>query len=112
VKLENDHHQLGLPWKHKSVNLPNNCEFAFRRLRYLKKRFQHNLHLFEKYRETVNGYVSSGYARRVPCNEQETVKDTSVWYVPHHLAFHPQKPGKVRVVFGCAAKIKGNSLND
>jgi len=31
VKLVNGHYQLGLPWRHKSVNLPNNREFAFRR---------------------------------------------------------------------------------
>jgi len=37
-------------------NLPNNCEFAFGRLHYLKKRFQCDPHLFEKYRDTINGY--------------------------------------------------------
>jgi len=62
VKHVSGHYQLGMPW-HKSVNLPNNCEFAFGRLRYLKKRFCHDPHLFEKYRDTINGYVSSGYAR-------------------------------------------------
>ena len=112
VKLVNGHYQLGLPWRHKSVNLPNNREFAFGRLRYLKKRFQRDPHLFEKYRDTINGYVSSGYARQVPCSEQENVKDSPVWYLPHHPVFHPQKPGKARVVFDCAAKFKGTSLND
>ena len=99
VKLVNSHYQLGFPWRHKSVNLPNNREFAFGRLRYLKKRFQPDSHLFEKYRDTINGYVSSGYARQVPCCAQENVKDSPVWYLPHHPVFHPQKPGKARVVF-------------
>ena len=112
VKLVNGHYQLGLPWKRKSVSLPNNREFALGRLRYLKKRLQRDLHLFEKYKDTINGYVSSGYARRVPCNEEEAMKDTPVWYLPHHPVFHPQKPGNVRVVFDCAAKFKGTSLND
>ena len=112
VKLVNGHYQLGLPWRHKSVNLPNNRELALGRLHYLKKSFQRDPHLFKKYRDTINGYVSSGYARRVPCIEQEAVKDTPVWYLPHHPVFHAQKPGKVRVVFDCAAKFKGTSLND
>lgn len=48
VKLVKGHYQLGLPWWHKSINLPNNCEFTMRRLCYLKKRFQHDLNLFKK----------------------------------------------------------------
>ena len=44
VKLVNGHYQLGLPWKFKSVSLPNNRDFAMGRLRHLKKRFQHDPH--------------------------------------------------------------------
>lgn len=112
VKLVNGHYQLGLPWKRKLVNLPNNREYALGRLRYLQKRFQRHPRLFEQYKDTISGYVSSGYARRVPCNEEMAVKCLPVWYLPHHPVFHPQKPGKVRVVFDCAAKFKGTSLND
>lgn len=75
VNLVNGHSQLGLLWKHNTVNLPNNREFVLERLRYLKKRFQRNPHLFEKYKDTINGYVSSGYAREGPWEEQEMVKD-------------------------------------
>ena len=79
VKLVNGHYRLGLPWRHKSVNPPDNPEFALGRLRYLKKRFQRDPHLFKKYRDTINGYVSSGYARRVPCNKQVAMKDAPVF---------------------------------
>ena len=34
------------------------------------------------------------------------------WYLPHHPLYHPQKPGKVRVVFDCGAKWRGTSVND
>lgn len=34
------------------------------------------------------------------------------WYLPHHAVFHPRKPDKLRVVFDCAAKFRGTSLND
>ena len=112
VKIVNGHYQLGLPWRKKSVRLPNSREFAMKRLNNLKKRFQRDPHLFEKYKETIDCYVSSGYARQVPHEELEVNEDTPVWYLPHHPVFHPQKPGKVRVVFDCAAKFKGTSLND
>ena len=92
VKIVDGHYQQGLPWKHKSLRLPNNREFAMTRLNHLRKRFQRETHLFEKYKETINEYVSSGYARLVPHGELEVDEDTPVWYLIHHPIFHPQKP--------------------
>ena len=34
-----------------------------------------------------------------------------MWYLPHHPITHPMKPGKVRIVFDCAAKYHEISLN-
>ena len=49
VKLVLGHYQLGLPWRYSPASLPNNRAFAMGRLRHLKKRFQRDPHLFEKY---------------------------------------------------------------
>ena len=34
------------------------------------------------------------------------------WYLPHHGVFHPQKQGKIRVVFDAASLHDGVSLNN
>ena len=80
-------------------------------MRFLEKRFQKDASLFEKYRLTIDDYISKGHARMVP-EEQVDVVDKPLWYLPHHPVFHPQKPGKVRVVFDCAARFCDTSLND
>ena len=49
------------------------------------------------------------HARKVTTEEQV---QREKWYLPHHPVFHPQKPGKVRVVFDCLAKYRGSFLND
>ena len=54
-------------------------------------------------------YLADGHARRVPPEELH-VKDRRLWYLPHHHVLN--KPGKTRVVFDCAAKYRGTSLND
>ena len=42
---------------------------------------------------------------------QMSPEDSDTWYIPHHGVYHPQKPGKIRVVFECSAKFVGLSLN-
>ena len=38
-------------------------------------------------------------------------EEGDAWYIPHHGVYHPHKPGKIRVVFDCSAKLMGLSLN-
>ncbi|XP_071481344.1 uncharacterized protein [Diadema antillarum] len=114
------HYEVGLPWRHYPPSLPNNRHLAQARLRYLKKKLEKDDMLHSKYTATVEDYVTKGYAEKVPTQKQEnqqsgknTEERTSgIWYLPHHAVVHPQKPEKVRVVFDCAAKCQGTSLND
>ena len=43
--------------------------------------------------------------------EDKHAHDGQLWYLPHHGVYHPQKPGKMRVVFDCSANYHGESLN-
>ena len=40
-----------------------------------------------------------------------TATPGKTWYLPHHWVYHPNKPGKIRVVFDLGAKYKGTCLN-
>ena len=110
VKQVNGHYQLSLPWKYENPYLPNDKYLAEARLKMLKRRLHKDEDLYEKYTRSINEYVDKGYARRVPDSELQNKE--RVWYLPHHPVINPNKPGKVRVVFDCAAKYKDTSLND
>ena len=111
AKLVDGDYQLALPWREPAPKLPNNRIMADRRLQLLKKRFLRDSELFEKYKVTIGDYLIKGYAKRVP-EDELVIDDKPLWYLPHHPVFNPNKPGKTRVVFDCAAKFRGMSLND
>jgi hypothetical protein len=67
--------------------------------------------LKEAYANTVNDYIHKGYAAKVDDRQSTEEKPSGVWYLPHHPVHNPNKPGKLRVVFDCAAKYQGTSLN-
>ena len=55
--------------------------------------------------------VLDGYAEPVPEDQLNSV-DSRVWYLPHHAVISDSKPGKLRIVYDCAASLKGVSLNN
>ena len=72
----------------------------------LKRRFLQDNELFKNYKGTMEKYLAEGHARRVPPEELH-VKDSPLWYLPHHHVLN--KPGKASVLFHCAAKYRGTS---
>ena len=102
-------YMLSLPWRHSPEHFPNNKAQASVRLRLLGRKLQKDEMLCEQYKTTIQEYIDNGYARKVTPEELE---QTSAWYLPHHPVVNPNKPGKVRIVFDCAAKYQGVSLND
>ncbi|KAF4514245.1 UNVERIFIED_CONTAM: hypothetical protein B566_EDAN019534, partial [Ephemera danica] len=73
---------------------------------------QHNMQLcvdpdlFDKYSAVIESHVSKGYV-----SGTSLLDTNNRWYLPHHPVLNPHKPGKVRIVFDCAASFQGRSLN-
>ena len=110
VKLVDGHFQVALPWRKDPPGIPNNKPMAEKRLRSLQNRLEKDGELLEKYTNTMQDYISKGYAEKVPKEELEKDEGTA-WYLPHHPVTHRLKPNKVRIVFDCAAKFRDVFLN-
>lgn len=63
------------------------------------------------YDQEINLLLSKGYAEVVPPLEVLSPNTQRVWYLPHQAVVSDKKPGKTRIVFDCAAKCGGVSLN-
>ena len=108
-KQVNGHYQVKLLWKPGCPKLNSNFKQAMFRLESLRRRFARDEKFQTLYTETMQGYVDKGFAERL--NEHD-LEDDNCWYLPHHAVSHPRKANKVRVVFDCAARYNGTSLNE
>ncbi|XP_060567693.1 uncharacterized protein LOC132726393 [Ruditapes philippinarum] len=104
------HYMMGLPWKNENGQLPNNIPLAQVRLQQLRNKLSRDPGLQKMYTTTMNEYIEKGFATELPELEDENYHKR-IWYLPHHPVTNVNKPGKVRIVFDCAAKYKGVSLN-
>ena len=108
--LINGHYQLRLPFRQDRPILPDSRPAAEKRLEWLKKRMQKDEAFKEKYAQVMEKYRTEGSSREV--QEEELRNLRPVWYLSHHAVWHPRKPDEPRVVFDCAAKSGGTSLNE
>lgn len=108
MELVDGRFEIPIPWKD-GVYLPNNIVVAKSRLRSLRTSLDRR-GLWDRYSQEVDKLLSLGFAEPVP--REEIGRDAGVWYLPHQAVLNPNKPGKVRLVFDCAAKFNGESLND
>ena len=100
---------MRIPFAREPVQLPNNREVAVRRLQGLTRRFNRNPDLLSKYKEEMNNLVVKGYAEEV--TPEMDGREGKIWYLPHHNVVNNNKPEKFRIVYDCAAKHMGVSLN-
>ncbi|KAJ8017933.1 hypothetical protein HOLleu_44355 [Holothuria leucospilota] len=103
------HFQVNLPLRDQHVKLPNNKQMAMKRLTNLRNKIEKQPKFGADYTAFMEDVITKGYAETVPEAQPDDGKE---WYVPHHGVYHPMKPEKIRVVFDCAARYGGMSLND
>ena len=51
--------------------------------------------------------ISKVYARK----SAREAAPGKIWYLTHHGAYHPNKPGKIRVVYDLSADYEGRCIN-
>ena len=94
-QLKDGHYSICLPLRNKSLNL--------------KKRFSKDADYYAEYVAFMEDVVKKGFAVKIDSAECEPAEGRT-WYLPHHGVRHPVKQ-KLRVVFDCAARFGGTSLN-
>lgn len=97
-----------LPFRSPRQRLPNNREQALSRLMSLRKSLKRKTEMKEHYVEFMDKIFSKGHAEPAP----PLNPDQECWYLPSFGIYHPQKPGKIRIVFDSSAKCDNVSLND
>ena len=110
IKHKQDgHYEMPLPFKQNKPDLPNNMSCAVQRLKHLERRLKRDKQYCTDYIDFMQDIITRGDAEKVP---EEELNNHPAWYIPHHGVYHPQKPGKIRVVFDCSARFRDTSLND
>ena len=109
-RMVDGHYQLPIPFKTESPRMEDNLTLAKQRLQSLKRRLLKSDNLRKRYTEEMEKLVEKGYAERAPWDGWAD-RPGHERYVTHHPVFQPSKPAKIRVVFDCAAPIRGISLN-
>ena len=98
--LVNGHYQIPLPLKDPDVKFPNNRKQVEKQLEGLEKRFKRDQKFFQQYKQFMEDMIGNGYADK--CKIEG--KEGRCWCLSNHGVYHPQNPGKNRVVFDCSAQ--------
>ena len=82
---------------------------AERRSAYLARKLEKNPTLKQAYDDSTQSLIPKGYAEKVP--EDSPMQKRLQWYLPYNPVINQSK-SKIHVVFDCAVKYDGVTLND
>ena len=104
--FRNGRFELPIPWKDSSKCCNSNINVARSRLMSLTKSLKRR-QLYKTYDAEIKQLLSKGYAEYVP---NLALMDSNTWFLPHYCV--AKKNGNIRIVFDCANRFDGCSLND
>lgn len=105
---ESNHWVAPLPFRSPRSSLPNNRSQALKRLTTLQRMLQKKMDMREHFVDFMQKIFDNDQAEPAP----PLKPGEECWYLPIFGVYHPQKPGKIRVVFDSSAQFEGISLND
>ncbi|XP_071956865.1 uncharacterized protein [Antedon mediterranea] len=97
-----------LPFREERKRLPNNKQQAMNRMQSLIRTLDKKPEMKAHYLAFLEKVFSKQHAELV----EDDSHDEECWYLPHFGVYHPQKPGKIRVVFDSSAQFQDTSLNN
>ena len=101
------HYQRPLRFRSNKMHFPNNRRLAESQLVSIKRRMLRDKPFAMRYK----GFMEELLLKEYGSKSKKSHNDGQVWYLPHHVIYHPHKPNKIRVVFDCSAEYKGRCLN-
>ena len=111
-KNENGNWEMPLPFRSHNVSMPNNRDYAAKRLNGLLRTFKRKPKMEKDYLEFMGKMLDKGHAVPVPDEEISSKQGSrQLWDLPHFGVYHPKKPDQIRVVFDSSAECQGKYLN-
>ncbi|XP_063962448.1 uncharacterized protein LOC135155912 [Lytechinus pictus] len=114
TQLSDGSYEVRLPWRKSPDDLPDNYNYAVKRLRSLENQFKNRHEDWDIYCRQMRDQLKRGVSRHV--SEEELQRDRStgkkMWFLPHFAVTKDSKTTPVRVVYDAKARFQGHSLND
>ena len=103
TKFTGEWYEVGMLWSEPEPNLPKNYSSALGQLHSLERRFQRGRKLKSLYQHSIDTDIKKRFVKILDESEAK-ITFGKEWYLPHHPALNPNKPGKMRRVCIAASK--------
>ncbi|XP_072170561.1 uncharacterized protein [Diadema setosum] len=107
-------YKVRLPWKNSPDSLPDNYDYAVKRLHGLESQFRDRPEEWDVYCKQMRDLQHRGVSRRVSDAEirQDREAGRKMWFLPHFAVKKDSATTPVRIVYDAKVRFQGHSLNE